>query len=376
MIQKQRKKTQKRNILIFMEKFSEKFGEDIQKELQKLRKLGSKENLITEEQIIDKLATYDLTPEDYKEIIEQFKTEGFTVEPMEEIVINNDELTAAVAKTTKIDDPVRMYLHDIGYVQLLNAEQEVELAKRILLGDQWAKHELTQRNLKLVVSIAKNYVNRSSMQFLDLIQEGNLGLLKAVDKFDYTKGFRFSTYATWWIKQSITRAIADQARTIRIPVHMVETIHKLSRITKQLTQELGRDPSNEEIAEKMGITPQRVSEIQKIAQDPISIDSPVGEEDESKIGDFVEDESFATPTESAAQDILKAQLLSVIETLTPREQKVIRLRYGLDDNHPRTLEEVGKEFNVTRERIRQIEAKALKKLRHPNRSKKLQDFYE
>jgi len=347
----------------------------LQEDIQKLRTVALKAGVVTEEQIIEKLAKHDLTPEDFKNIIEKFKSEDITVEPMEEIVISNDELSA-VAKTTKIDDPVRMYLHDIGYVQLLNAEQEVELAKRILLGDQRAKSELTQRNLKLVVSIAKNYVNRSSMQFLDLIQEGNLGLLKAVDKFDYTKGFRFSTYATWWIKQSITRAIADQARTIRIPVHMVETIHKLSRITKQLTQELGRDPSNAEIAERMGVSEERVSEIQKIAQDPVSIDSPVGEEDESKIGDFVEDESFKTPTESAAQDILKAQLLSVIETLTPREQKVIRLRYGLDDNHPRTLEEVGKEFNVTRERIRQIEAKALKKLRHPNRSKKLQDFYE
>ena len=347
----------------------------LQEDIQKLLLMAKKEGVITEEKLLDKLAKYELSPEEFKQIVEKFEKEEVTVEPMEEIVISSDELSA-VAKITKIDDPVRMYLHDIGYVQLLNAEQEVELAKRILKGDQRAKAELSQRNLKLVVSIAKNYVNRSSMQFLDLIQEGNLGLLKAVDKFDYTKGFRFSTYATWWIKQAITRAIADQARTIRIPVHMVETIHKLSRITKQLTQELGRDPSNAEIAERMGVSEERVSEIQKIAQDPVSIDSPVGEEDESKIGDFVEDESFKTPTDSAAQDILKAQLLSVIETLTPREQKVIRLRYGLDDNHPRTLEEVGKEFNVTRERIRQIEAKALKKLRHPNRSKKLQDFYD
>lgn len=347
----------------------------LQEDIKKLMIKAKKEGVITEDDIMERLAKYEFTPEEFKNVVEKFKAEDIHVEPIEEITVSSEDLSA-VAKITKIDDPVRMYLHDIGYVTLLTAEQEVELAKRILKGDSWAKAELSQRNLKLVVSIAKNYVNRSSMQFLDLIQEGNLGLLKAVDKFDYTKGFRFSTYATWWIKQAITRAIADQARTIRIPVHMVETIHKLSRVTKQLTQELGRDPSNAEIADKMGISEERVSEIQKIAQDPVSIDSPVGEEDESKIGDFVEDETFKTPTESAAQDILKAQLLSVIETLTPREQKVIRLRYGLDDNHPRTLEEVGKEFEVTRERIRQIEAKALKKLRHPNRSKKLQDFYD
>lgn len=346
----------------------------LQEDIQKLMLFAKKEGSISEEFIIEKLAKHDLTPEEFKAIIAKFEKEEIIVEPMEEVVITDD--ISQVAKITKIDDPVRMYLHDIGHVQLLTAEQEVELAKRIMLGDTRAKEELTRRNLKLVVSIAKNYVNRSSMQFLDLIQEGNLGLLKAVEKFDYTKGFRFSTYATWWIKQSITRAIADQARTIRIPVHMVETIHKLSRITKQLTQELGRDPSNAEIAERMGISEDRVIEIKKIAEDPISIDSPVGEEDESKIGDFVEDESFKTPADSAAHDILKAQLLSVIETLTPREQKVIRLRHGLDDNHPRTLEEVGREFNVTRERIRQIEAKAIKKLRHPNRSKKLLDFYE
>lgn len=347
----------------------------LKEDVKKLLAFAKRQGTVSEEFLMEKLSGHDLTPEEFKNIVIGFEEEDIIVEKVEEIIISNDELRA-VAKNTKIDDPVRMYLHDIGYVQLLNAEQEVELAKRILKGDVYARSELTQRNLKLVVSIAKNYVNRSSMQFLDLIQEGNLGLMKAVEKFDYTKGFRFSTYATWWIKQSITRAIADQARTIRIPVHMVETIHKLSRITKQLTQELGRDPSNAEIAEQMGVTEERVSEIQKIAQDPVSIDSPVGEEEESKIGDFVEDDSFKSPTESAAQDILKAQLLSVIETLTPREQKVIRLRYGLDDNHPRTLEEVGKEFDVTRERIRQIEAKALKKLRHPNRSKKLQDFYE
>ena len=308
-----------------------------------------------------------------KDIIDCFQKEGITVESLDEEIIKDEDLKDIIS-SVKVDDPVKMYLKDIGSVKLLTSEQEVELAKRILEGDAQAKAELCERNLKLVVSIAKKYVNRSSMQFLDLIQEGNLGLLKAVEKFDFTKGFRFSTYATWWIRQAITRAIADQARIIRIPVHMVETIHKLSRVSKQLTQELGRDPSNAEIAERMGITEQRVNEIQKIALDPISLESPVGEEDESKISDFVEDESMKSPTDSAAQDILKSQLMAVIETLTPREQKVIRLRYGLDDNHPRTLEEVGKEFNVTRERIRQIEAKALRKLRNPNRSKKLQDF--
>ncbi|MBQ9791148.1 MAG: RNA polymerase sigma factor RpoD, partial [Clostridia bacterium] len=306
---------------------------------------------------------------------DQLNSEGVVIEQSVEEEIKDEDLKSIISDV-KVDDPVKMYLKDIGTVQLLTSEQEIQLAKRILEGDERAKNELSERNLKLVVSIAKKYVNRSSMQFLDLIQEGNLGLLKAVEKFDYTKGFRFSTYATWWIRQSITRAIADQARTIRIPVHMVETIHKLSRVSKQLMQELGRDPTNAEIAERMDISEARVNEIQLIAQDPVSLESPVGEEDESKISDFVEDESVKSPTENAAQDILKAQLFAVIETLTPREQKVIRLRYGLDDCHARTLEEVGKEFNVTRERIRQIEAKALRKLRNPNRSKKLQDFYE
>ena len=348
----------------------------IQEDIKKLLIFALKTGEISEDVLIEKLSKYDLSPEEFAQVVVKFKDAGVDVEPQEEANLNTDELAGAVARITKLDDPVRMYLHDIGYVQLLTAEQEVDLAKRILEGDERAKAELCQRNLKLVVSIAKNYVNRSSMQFLDLIQEGNLGLLRAVDKFDYTKGFRFSTYATWWIKQAITRAIADQARTIRIPVHMVETIHKLSRITKQLTQEYGRDPNNTEIADKMGITQERVAEIQKIAQDPISMDSPVGDEEESRISDFIEDDGFKTPTENASQDILKLQLLNVIETLTPREQKVIRLRYGLDDSHPRTLEEVGREFSVTRERIRQIEAKALKKLRQPSRSKKLQDFYE
>lgn len=349
---------------------------NLDQEIEEIIKDAKKDgNSITEEDLGAKLINYELTSEDMKDIKERLEDEGITIEPSVDEVIKDEELKELISDA-KVDDPVKMYLKDIGQAQLLTSEQEVELAKKILEGDERAKKELSERNLKLVVSIAKKYVNRSSMQFLDLIQEGNLGLLKAVEKFDYTKGFRFSTYATWWIRQSITRAIADQARTIRIPVHMVETIHRLSRVSKQLMQELGRDPTNAEIAERMGLSENRVIEIQKIAQDPVSLESPVGEEDESRISDFVEDESIKSPTDNAAQDILKAQLLQVIETLTPREQKVIRLRYGLDDSHPRTLEEVGKEFNVTRERIRQIEAKALRKLRHPNRSKKLQDFYE
>lgn len=348
---------------------------NLEKDIEELVKYAQKQGTVSEDEIGIKLIKHDLSLDEMKEIIEKLKSEGVSVEEGVDSAIKDEDIKQIITEI-KVDDPVKMYLKDIGQVQLLTSEQEVELAKRILEGDQKAKAELSERNLKLVVSIAKKYVNRSSMQFLDLIQEGNLGLIKAVEKFDYTKGFRFSTYATWWIRQAITRAIADQARTIRIPVHMVETIHRLSRVSKQLMQELGRDPSNAEIAERMGVSEQRVSEIQKIAQDPVSLESPVGEEEESKISDFVEDDSMQSPTESAAQDILKAQLLSVIETLTPREQKVIRLRYGLDDNHPRTLEEVGKDFNVTRERIRQIEAKALRKLRHPNRSKKLQDFVE
>ena len=348
----------------------------LEQEIEQIIKDARKDgNVITEEDLGAKLINYELSMNEMKEVKDKLEDEGITVEPPVEESIKDEDLKELISNV-KVDDPVKVYLKDIGQAQLLTSEQEVELAKRILEGDERAKKELSERNLKLVVSIAKKYVNRSSMQFLDLIQEGNLGLLKAVEKFDYTKGFRFSTYATWWIRQSITRAIADQARTIRIPVHMVETIHRLSRVSKQLMQELGRDPTNAEIAERMGLSENRVIEIQKIAQDPVSLESPVGEEDESRISDFVEDESIKSPTDNAAQDILKAQLLQVIETLTPREQKVIRLRYGLDDSHPRTLEEVGKEFNVTRERIRQIEAKALRKLRHPNRSKKLQDFYE
>lgn len=279
-----------------------------------------------------------------------------------------------LGSNVKINDPVKMYLKEIGRVELLNHEQEIELAKRILEGDEAAKKELAAANLRLVVSIAKRYVGRG-MLFLDLIQEGNMGLIKAVEKFDYTKGFKFSTYATWWIRQAITRAIADQARTIRIPVHMVETINKLTRIQRQLVQELGREPSAEEIAEKMdGMTPEKVREIQKISLEPVSLETPIGEEDDSHLGDFIEDEGAMSPDDYAANELLKDELNDVLLELTDREEKVLRLRFGLDDGRTRTLEEVGKEFNVTRERIRQIEAKALRKLKHPSRSKRLKDF--
>lgn len=273
------------------------------------------------------------------------------------------------------DDHVRMYLKEIGKVDLLTAQEEVDLAIRMELGDRAAEHELAEANLRLVVSIAKRYVGRG-MHFLDLIQEGNLGLIKAVEKFDYRKGFKFSTYATWWIRQAITRAIADQARTIRIPVHMVETINKLLRISKQLLQELGREPTDEEIAEEMDLTVEKVREIRKLSQDPVSLETPIGEEEDSHIGDFIADEEIPAPAEAAAFNLLKEQLMDVLETLTDREEMVLRLRFGLDDGRARTLEEVGKEFDVTRERIRQIEAKALRKLRHPSRSKKLKDYLD
>ena len=274
-----------------------------------------------------------------------------------------------------MDDPVKMYLKDIGKVPLLSADDEIELARKMMDGDESAKRELSVANLRLVVSIAKRYVGRG-MQFLDLIQEGNLGLMKAVEKFDYQKGFKFSTYATWWIRQAITRAIADQARTIRIPVHMVETINKIVRVQRLLLQQYGREPTPEEIAKEMGIPEQRVVEIQKISQDPVSLETPIGEEEDSHLGDFIEDEQALAPTDVVASNLLKEQLLEILDTLTPREEKVLRLRYGLDDGKPRTLEEVGKEFNVTRERIRQIEAKALRKLRHPTRSKRLKEFID
>ena len=278
-------------------------------------------------------------------------------------------------KTLVMDDPVRVYLKEIGRVPLLTSEEEIELAIRISDDDKKAKQRLAEANLRLVVSIAKRYVGRG-MQFLDLIQEGNLGLIKAVEKFDYTKGFKFSTYATWWIRQAITRAIADQARTIRIPVHMVETINKVKKTSSQLLHKNGRDPSAEEIAEELGMTPDKVREILRLAQEPVSLETPIGEEEDSHLGDFIPDDEALSPADAASISLLKEQLAEVLKTLTPREEKVLSLRFGLEDGHPRTLEEVGKEFNVTRERIRQIEAKALRKLRHPSRSKKLRDFLD
>ena len=294
-----------------------------------------------------------------------------------ELVMDEDDLDleASIPKGIAVDDPVRMYLKEIGKVPLLSADEEIELAQRMEQGDEEAKKRLCEANLRLVVSIAKRYVGRG-MLFLDLIQEGNLGLIKAVDKFDYRKGYKFSTYATWWIRQAITRAIADQARTIRIPVHMVETINKLIRVSRQLLQTYGREPSPEEIAAEMGLSVEKVREIQKIAQEPVSLETPIGEEEDSHLGDFIPDDDVPAPAEAAAFSMLKEQLVEVLDTLTEREQKVLKLRFGLEDGRARTLEEVGKEFDVTRERIRQIEAKALRKLRHPSRSKKLKDYLE
>ena len=294
---------------------------------------------------------------------------------MEEDEVDLENIDLSVPEGVSIEDPVRMYLKEIGKVPLLSAEEEIELAKRMENGDQAAKKRLAEANLRLVVSIAKRYVGRG-MLFLDLIQEGNLGLIKAVEKFDYTKGYKFSTYATWWIRQAITRAIADQARTIRIPVHMVETINKLIRVSRQLLQELGREPTPEEIAEEMNMPVERVREILKISQEPVSLETPIGEEEDSHLGDFIQDDNVPVPADAAAFTLLKEQLVEVLNTLTEREQKVLRLRFGLDDGRARTLEEVGKEFSVTRERIRQIEAKALRKLRHPSRSRKLKDYLD
>lgn len=332
----------------------------------------SPKGAITTNALCDIMEKYETTPTQmdfvYKSIAEA------NIQIIDEAE-RDKELYEQALSDIGLDDPVKMYLKDIGKVPLLSAEDEIDLARRMQEGDEQAKKELSEANLRLVVSIAKRYVGRG-MLFLDLIQEGNLGLMKAVEKFDYQKGFKFSTYATWWIRQAITRAIADQARTIRIPVHMVETINKLTRVSRILLQTLGREPTPQEIAKEMGISEDRVREIQKIAQDPVSLETPIGEEEDSHLGDFIEDDRAITPSDSVSTTMLKETLLSVLNSLTPREEKVLRLRYGVDDGRPRTLEEVGKEFNVTRERIRQIEAKALRKLRHPSRSKHLKDFLD
>ena len=344
-------------------------------EFDKIYQIVKKKGYVIEDDIYYRFSVkYNLSAKEVQDIVEWLKQQNIKlVQPEGKDNFKPEEYEKLINQAS-ISDPVKMYFKDMGKVPLLTAEEEVELAKQMIAGSEYAKSRLCEANLRLVVSIAKRYTGKSGMQFLDLIQEGNIGLLKAVEKFDHTKGFRFSTYATWWIRQAITRAIADQARTIRIPVHMVETINKLSRVSKKLLQEFGREPTPKEIAKELNITEEKVAEIQKIALDPISLENPVGEEEDSKIGDFIEDETSLNPAEAANRAMLKEQLLAVIDTLTPREQKVIRLRYGLDDAHPRTLEEVGREFNVTRERIRQIEAKALRKLKHPNRSKKLKDF--
>ncbi len=349
---------------------------------------GKKSGVLTYAEIMDTFQGNDLTPEQIDEIYEKLSGMGIEVvtevtddiEPIDdgtplEAPAEEVDVDLTIPEGIGIDDPVRMYLKEIGRVPLLSPEEEVALAKRMENGDEEAKRKLAEANLRLVVSIAKRYVGRG-MLFLDLIQEGNLGLIKAVEKFDYRKGYKFSTYATWWIRQAITRAIADQARTIRIPVHMVETINKLIRVSRQLLQELGREPSPEEIAREMNITEEKVREIMKIAQEPVSLETPIGEEEDSHLGDFIEDHEARAPAEEASFTLLREQLDEVLKTLTDREQKVLRLRFGLDDGRARTLEEVGQKFGVTRERIRQIEAKTLRKLRHPSRSKKLKDYLD
>nr|WP_139795979.1 RNA polymerase sigma factor RpoD [Clostridium acidisoli] len=344
--------------------------------VKKLVDKGKKKGSLTYKEIMDELENIDLSPEQIEKIYEVLESMGIDVSgDIQDIEVEEEELDLSIPEGIAIDDPVRMYLKEIGKVPLLSPDEEISLAQRIEEGDQIAKKKLAEANLRLVVSIAKRYVGRG-MQFLDLIQEGNLGLIKAVEKFDYRKGYKFSTYATWWIRQAITRAIADQARTIRIPVHMVETINKLIRVSRQLLQELGREPQAEEIAKIMEMPVDKVREIMKIAQEPVSLETPIGEEEDSHLGDFIPDDDAPAPAEAAAFTMLKEQLINVLDTLTPREEKVLRLRFGLDDGRARTLEEVGKEFNVTRERIRQIEAKALRKLRHPSRSKKLKDYLD
>ena len=350
-----------------------------------------KKNVLEEQEILDAFANEELTPEKLDRIYDFLDSKNvdvlritadddidpdlFLEDEPENDEIAMEQVDLSVPEGVGTEDPVRMYLKEIGKVPLLTPDEEIELAKRMELGDEEAKKTLAEANLRLVVSIAKRYVGRG-MQFLDLIQEGNLGLIKAVEKFDYRKGYKFSTYATWWIRQAITRAIADQARTIRIPVHMVETINRLVRTQRQLLQSLGREPSPEEIAKEMDLPVDRVREIMKISQDPVSLETPIGEEEDSHLGDFIQDDHVEVPVDAATFTLLHEQLMEVLETLTDREKKVLRLRFGLDDGRPRTLEEVGKEFNVTRERIRQIEAKALRKLRHPSRSKKLKDYLD
>ena len=362
--------------------------EKFQIKLRELLALAKKKkNMLEYQEISDFFSDMQLDAEQFEKILDFLEANNIDVlritddDVDDEMLLDVDDeeeievekIDLSVPDGVSIEDPVRMYLKEIGKVPLLSAEEEIELAKRMELGDQEAKKRLAEANLRLVVSIAKRYVGRG-MLFLDLIQEGNLGLIKAVEKFDYRKGYKFSTYATWWIRQAITRAIADQARTIRIPVHMVETINKVIRVSRQLLQELGHDPSAEEIAAEMNIPVEKVRDILKIAQEPVSLETPIGEEEDSHLGDFIPDEDASEPSEAASFSLLKEQLMSVLATLTPREEKVLRLRFGIEDGRTRTLEEVGKEFNVTRERIRQIEAKALRKLRHPSRSKKLRDF--
>ncbi|MBE7023024.1 MAG: RNA polymerase sigma factor RpoD [Clostridia bacterium] len=364
-------------------------SKDVQKQtVQELVELGKKQGELTLGEISAKLEAVEMDAEQIDRIYDFLEKQGIEIignfgddipeleADEDNFEISEDELSdLSVPDSVSIDDPVRMYLKEIGKVPLLSGQEEAELAQKMSEGDLDAKHRLAEANLRLVVSIAKRYVGRG-MLFLDLIQEGNLGLIKAVEKFDYTKGYKFSTYATWWIRQAITRAIADQARTIRIPVHMVETINKFIRVTRQLVQELGRDPLPEEIAKELNMPIDKVGEIMKIAQEPVSLETPIGEEEDSSLQDFIQDNETPAPQDAATFRLLKEQLVDVLSTLTPREEKVLRLRFGLDNGRARTLEEVGKEFNVTRERIRQIEAKALRKLRHPSRSKKLKDYLE
>ena len=359
---------EKKQTIMEEEALSDELINIVSEVISEFKKSGS----ITTTQLFDRLEKYHTTSMQLEEIYKIFDNSGVQIVDENERV---KEIYDELLKEVNMDDPVKMYLKDIGKVPLLQPDEETELAKRMMEGDEHAKRLLSEANLRLVVSIAKRYMGRG-MQFLDLIQEGNLGLMKAVEKFDYQKGFKFSTYATWWIRQAITRAIADQARTIRIPVHMVETINKLMRVSRRLLQELGREPTPDEIGAEMELTPERVMEIQRIAQDPVSLNTPIGEENDTVLGEFIEDEAGTAPTDAVADMMRKKQLLEVLETLTPREEKVLRLRYGLDDGRMRTLEEVGKIFNVTRERIRQIESKALRKLRGPMRSKQLKEFDE